>query len=161
MPSALSGIACRSRCNFTSDTCDNSYTAPLAMQRPSRRRVAADIGVLAISLAVLAAGAVTASRLTSAFIVQLIFTSSPLITAVISSLTTRELWPPKLWETLGLTLLGSGGCFMHSPICNVLPLCIVTAKANGVFLQLQPWSSPAACNQVTTLSHGEILWALW
>lgn len=74
---------------------------------PSRKQAAADIGVLAVSLAVLAAGAVTASRLTSAFIVQLIFTSSPLITAVLSSLTTHEPWPPKLWETLGLTLLGS------------------------------------------------------
>jgi drug/metabolite transporter (DMT)-like permease len=78
------------------------------LQRPTQRQKAADIAVLAAALAVLAAGAVTASRLTSAFIVQLIFTSSPLITAVIGSLTTHEPWPPKLWETLGLTLLGSG-----------------------------------------------------
>ena len=78
------------------------------LQCPTQRQKAADIAVLAAALAVLAAGAVTASRLTSAFIVQLIFTSSPLITAVVGSLTTHEPWPPKLWETLGLTLLGSG-----------------------------------------------------
>ena len=39
---------------------------------------------------------------------QLVFSTSPLITAVVGSLTTHEPWPPKLWETLGLTLLGSG-----------------------------------------------------
>lgn len=40
---------------------------------------------------------------------QLIFTSSPLITAVVGSVIMDEPWPPKLWETLGLTLVGSGG----------------------------------------------------
>lgn len=83
--------------------------------------------MLAVSLAVLAAGAVTASRLTSAFIVQLIFTSSPLITAVISSLTTREPWPPKLWETLGLTLLGSGRS-LNAELLSNAACCGVTRR---------------------------------
>jgi hypothetical protein len=105
--------------NKTCSGACTGHSACHAMQRPSQRQKAADIGVLAASLAVLAAGAVTASRLTSAFIVQLIFTSSPLITAVIGSLTTHEPWPPKLWETLGLTLLGSGTP-LHQDGCTVM-----------------------------------------
>ena len=46
---------------------------------------------------------------------QLVFSTSPLITAVVGSLTTHEPWPPKLWETLGLTLLGSGMPFCTNP----------------------------------------------
>lgn len=74
-----------------------------------RGEVASLVAVLAAALAVLAAGAVTASRLTSAYWVQLIFSTSPLFTALLSASFLHLPLPPRLWETLSLTVFGSGG----------------------------------------------------
>lgn len=96
--------------DMTSNGTDGSRQPPAQRAPgapPSRMHAAADIAVLAVSLGVLAAGAVSASRLTSAYWVQLIFTTSPLMTALIGSSITHEAWPPRLLETLALTMFGA------------------------------------------------------
>lgn len=88
-------------------------------QAPPLRQRACDVAVFAICLGILAACAVIASRFTSAYRVQLIFTTSPLWTALIATVALREAPPKLLWPSFGGTLAGSalvvGGALHSAP----------------------------------------------
>eukprot|EP00208_Stichococcus_sp_RCC1054_P004145 CAMPEP_0206137062 /NCGR_PEP_ID=MMETSP1473-20131121/2239_1 /ASSEMBLY_ACC=CAM_ASM_001109 /TAXON_ID=1461547 /ORGANISM="Stichococcus sp, Strain RCC1054" /LENGTH=397 /DNA_ID=CAMNT_0053529957 /DNA_START=235 /DNA_END=1428 /DNA_ORIENTATION=+ len=74
---------------------------------PTRRQKVIDVLVLAVSLGVLGAGAVSASRFTSAYLVQLVFTTSPLWTSLVGAAAVREAPPPLLWPVFAVTVAGS------------------------------------------------------
>lgn len=48
-------------------------------------------------------------RFTSAYLVQLVFTTSPLWTSLVGAAAVREAPPPLLWPVFAVTVAGSGG----------------------------------------------------
>lgn len=91
----------------------------LGSQGPPFRQQAYDVAVFAVCLGVLAVCGVIASRYTSAYLVQLVFTTSPLWTALVAAAVLREAPPKLLWPSFGATLVGSalvvGGALHAAP----------------------------------------------